>query len=315
MKEFQQFSGGSVSVRSAESWCMKAFGVKTVLGCLEGSTLVFLLWLLKKWRQPVRRTPGLWRLGLGRTRVFNPPHRLERPAIAENLRVWLLILERHHESCPVENWLKIFELLRAAVLLGEDFRWTPPLREAFETTKSHLVIHWMSEGLIPPDPPEVLPAHTGLSMPKQGQLKKYLAYLQQMGYSVRIRDWYRRVKELLALALRWTPDYHWDQGQRRSWALLIKMVEEMQVFDKVVQGEDLAEGTEPESNLFWTKALVAEQHQRWNWLRLDRVWTVFRGGDGTMSGTTLSSKIPTDTVAVVTSEDDWENVTLRDVVI
>lgn len=162
-------------------------------------------------------------------------HRLERPVTADNMQVWVLILERHHETCPVEDWLKVLEALKVAILAessgGSKIQWTCQLRAAFETAKVHLVIHWLTYGLIPANPPLVLPVYSEQSTPRQGELKKYLAYVRLFGYSVRIKDWYLMVKEVVALALTWAPDYHWSLLQQGSWAQLIKVVVEIQNFD------------------------------------------------------------------------------------
>lgn len=149
---------------------------------------------------------------------FYAPHRLERPATVAEEKLWVNLMEHHHEfeTCPVEDWFS--ETLKSLVKFGGDIRWSAELR--YQLGKLHLVVHRMTDEFLSISHPIVLPACVHANTPGQRELKVFLAKLRQLGYSHRIEDWYRLAKIMVALALKTGDEYRPEAPHRicsREW--------------------------------------------------------------------------------------------------
>lgn len=89
--------------------------------------------------------------------------------------------------------------------------WDPDLHAAFESSKSHMVIHALTDGFLEEGTVVMTEARRNL-FPAQRNLKLYLAGLRVARVSHIIKDYYRMIKDLLDIAFRPCTDFHWSES-------------------------------------------------------------------------------------------------------
>lgn len=73
------------------------------------------------------------------------------------------------------------------------------------------------------------------TFPTQRNLKLYLGGLRVARISHRIKDYYRLIKDLLAIAFRPCTDFNWSEPTEYAWRRLVDMVGRVRKFDSITE--------------------------------------------------------------------------------